>query len=755
MSEEGDILSGLTPEQQEAVTHADGPLLVVAGAGSGKTRVITRRVAWLVHEAQVAPYSILAITFTNKAAAEMRERIATWVDSPRMWIHTFHAACARILRRDIDKLSPYTPEFTISDESDCISLIRDLCDEVGVDTKEMKPSMVREAISRFKCSREDESLLYSTRLLPDKVFLKIYERYKQVLREGNILDFDDLLLKVVELFEKEREILDRYRKRFEHVVVDEYQDTNHIQYLLLKLLCAPNRNICATGDPDQSIYGWRGADLNNIMSFRQDFAGAKMVTLARNFRSTNNILRMANRLISVNSNRYHKELHSDLGEGEPPTLVLASGEREEASSVLSRIRSLVGSGYARYGECAILYRVNAQSRPFEEVCRTFGIPYTIVGSVEFFKRKVIRDIVAYMKLLQNPSDSMSLFRIINSPPRGIGPTTVARVKEFAQASGLTPMEVLTDKYVVQGMGKRSASALEGFTGVLDRLRSFPTKPVAPLLNAILDETGYRKSYESSIERTDQEALENIQALCADASEFDSSIGGDLREYLERVALVSDTDSLDEASGAVTLMTLHSAKGLEFQHVFISGLEEGLLPHERSKSDDQLEEERRLFYVGITRAQRNLAVSYSDRRFIMGTEKYVEPSRFLRESGLLTTGARKFVGGGPSVTSQPVEAPRRDGFSIESFTKKIADLAGRKQEQQPDVVASERSGLVSSESSAFTQGDVVEHDQFGPGRIEEISGSGPSRRVRIFFRHYGLKVFQYDMVAKRLTLKRRK
>ncbi|GAB4162584.1 MAG: DNA helicase PcrA [Planctomycetota bacterium] len=666
-----------------------------------------------------------------------------------MWLYTFHSACARILRREIDRIPPFNASFTIVDESDRAALIRDIAEECHVDTKEVKPSQIGDLISMYKNAEEDETVFENRRFLSTKTMRQICSIYRKTMEKSNLLDFDDLLLFTVKLLQNEPDIAEKYRRRFRHILVDEYQDTNHIQYMFLKALAAPSGNICATGDPDQAIYGWRGADINNILNFENDFENSKVVTLSRNFRSTNSILRVANKLIQVNTRRYHKELHSDLGEGERPSVIVALKESEEAKCVIDRFRGMVVSGYADYGECAILYRVNAQSRPFEEVCRAYGVPYTIVGAVEFFKRKVIKDLIAYLKLLVNPSDSISLFRIINTPTRGIGPTTVDKIKQYSNATGLSPLEILSDRGVIQGFGKRAGAALEGFLSLFKRISQRPQKPVAELLQYVVEETAYRRQYASSHDPSDLEALENIDALIRDAAEFDAEQGGELREYLEKVALVSDVDSMEEGRGALTLLTLHSAKGLEFPHVAIVGLEKGLLPHERSKGDEAIEEERRLFYVGITRAKKSLAVSFSRKRWMMGAEKDCEPSPFLYEAGLLS--ARE-----SAMTPGYVRGSTRPLFDINKFTESVSSVVRRSVKAQENVtsdVPDKPNGA--DEIVVFDAGDIIDHPQFGPGRIEEISSRGPGGRMKIFFRHYGVRVFQYDIAVKSLVLKRKK
>ncbi len=733
------ILEGLTPEQCEAVTYIGGPLLVVAGAGSGKTRVITRRVAWLV-ESGVSPFEILGITFTNKAAKEMRERILKWVDSPRMWLYTFHSTCARILRREIYILPPFDANFSIIDETDRASLMRDVCDELQLDLETYKPGILADEVSRIKnCSLSfNESIARSD--LPHEVLERVFNAYNRALMNANSLDFDDLLLKTVEIFEREPKVLERYRRRFQQVLVDEYQDTNPIQNRFLSLLCAPDRNICATGDPDQAIYGWRGADIANILGFENEYKNAKRVTLAKNFRSTNSILKLANNLIANNKLRYSKNLYSDFGEGEKPMLLMARDEEDEASSIARRIRELINSGFAEPSDCAILFRVNAQSRAFEESCLHTGIPYALVGAVAFFRRKEIKDIAAYLRVLVNPADSISLLRIINRPTRGIGPSTVDTLQKESTATNRPVFDLIADSEFRSRFPKRAAFHLEGFCNLLNSLSNEPRKPVAQLMRTLLDKTGYGEQFNTKKRPDDIEQIANIGQFVNDAARFDDEIGGDLQDFLQQIALVSDVDNLEETSGSVTLMTFHAAKGLEFNHVFLSGLEESVLPHERSRdSDEQLEEERRLFYVGITRARKTLTISSCMRRRIYGEYKDTRPSRFLRESELLSVG-----GVANRVPVQPRPIANLTNFDIGAFRNKAVNAESQKTAENN----------APADEMVFQVGDIIEHAQFGPGKVEEVSGRGPNSKLRIFFRHYGVKTLVLEYARPNMVLKKR-
>ncbi|MFA4986144.1 MAG: UvrD-helicase domain-containing protein [Candidatus Brocadiia bacterium] len=742
-----EITDGLTAAQSAAVTHGEGPLLVIAGAGSGKTRVIERRVAWLVSNG-VSPYEILGITFTNKAARELRERILEWVHSPRMWLCTFHSACARILRREIMRVPPFSEDFSIIDESDRAALLRDIGKSLGIDPATYSTSLFGDIISMHKNSRSAEAELSRNPEVPPDVMLPVYREYQMALEQSNSLDFDDLLLRTVDLFERTPEVLERYRKRFKHVVVDEYQDTNHVQYLLLKLLCGNGGNICAVGDPDQAIYGWRGADIGNILSFEKDFPGTKVVTLGKNFRSTNAILKSANRLIANNKDRYAKELYSDLGTGEPPALTVARDDEDEALRVAEKIHALVTDGGCDPGDCAIIYRTNAQSRLFEDACRRFRLPYTLVGAVAFYRRAEIKDIVAYLRVLVNPLDAISLVRVINRPSRGIGPTTLNKLQENAKNTGRAFYDVLRDAPLREELGKRTAFHIEGFISLLKRLSEQPRKPVAPLVKSIIEETGYLRQFDAKKSPEDAERVANVTQLVSDAARFDAEVGGDLRDFLENVALISDSDNLEGTGGAVTLLTFHSAKGLEFQSVFLVGLEEKLMPHERATEEPAgVEEERRLFYVGITRAKKHLSFSLAGRRRMYGDYSSTRPSRFLKECAALNITSPLF--GEPLEPPKPpraTELPAKSNFDIAKF-RQLAYGEAPPRDNKPLPLPPEA-------AADFKVGDIVEHESFGSGRIEDITGSGPSSRLKIFFRSYGVKVLVKEYAAAKLTIKRR-
>ncbi|MDZ7814555.1 MAG: UvrD-helicase domain-containing protein [Planctomycetota bacterium] len=730
------IIEGLTPAQQEAVEYIDGPLLVIAGAGSGKTRVVTRKIAYLLEQG-VNPFAILAITFTNKAATEMRERVDSFADTKRMWIATFHSACARILRREIKRLEPYNSDFTICDDRDQRALIKQLAADLKIDTDTFKIPWLSDTISRYKNSMRNREMLELTDMPPEKL-RQLVDLYEETLAKSNTLDFDDLLLLTVELLQRE-EVAQRYRRRFEYILVDEFQDTNALQNEFVKLLGAPDGKVCATGDPDQAIYGWRGADIGNILSFEKDYNNVRVVKLEKNFRSTNAILKCANTLIAHNEQEYHKELYSDLGEGERPHAMAAGDDEDEAQKVVETVRKMVDLGAASYSDFAVFYRTNAQSRPFEMYCSRMDVPYVVVGAVEFYRRKVVKDLLAYLKLIFNRRDELSLFRIINTPTRGIGPKTVLNLRERATLLGRSPMDIIDDPGERRHFGKRGAAAMEGFSRIYHKLADDVPDSLEKLLRKVISITAYSKQFANSDDPADRDALENIEALVNEAAQFDAEQNGGLREYLERVALVSDTDDLQEGLGAVTLMTLHAAKGLEFPYVFIAGVERDLLPHDRSThQEDGLQEERRLFYVGITRAKKGLTVSYARRRMLHGNFKSTRPSPFLFESGIVEQRQPQ---------RRTLYSSPKTNFDIDEFRKTFRSEPGPEPEQEPG-------GEIVAPAGEFDKGNIVEHPQFGTGRVEQITGSGVQRRIKVFFRNYGVKNLRYDIASRKLSLKRR-
>ncbi|MHC4307259.1 MAG: ATP-dependent helicase, partial [Planctomycetota bacterium] len=624
------ILDNVTESQKEAITHIDGPLLVIAGAGSGKTRVITRRVGYLVEQG-IDPANILSITFTNKAANEMKERLGEFLDLRGMWISTFHAMCSRILRNEIELLD-FTKNFSIYDSGDQIKCIKDAMNELKLDTTNWRPSVVAASISNAKNEllSADEFAEYKSGYYND-VVSKVYTKYQKYLEANNALDFDDLLFKVVHLFKSFPEVLEKYQDKFRYILIDEYQDTNHAQYAITQLLAQRYENICATGDPDQSIYGWRGANIRNILNFEKDYPDTKTVRLEQNYRSTKNILHVASEIINNNLSRKPKSLWTENSEGSRVRIVHCEDENVESKEIAANISEFIKNGNT-HSDIAVFYRTNAQSRVLETCMLREGIPYSIVGNVAFFKRKEIKDVLSYLKLCANPDDDLSFERIINVPARGIGATTIRRLGEWAALNDTNMLETISRVQEIQEIKGKSSKAVKGFQDIISELRKLPTYPVMEFVKEVIEKIGYADYLVLSYEGDSEERLENIEELVNAASEYDASNpDGSLQGFLEEVSLIADIDKWDDTADTVTLMTLHAAKGLEFPVVFMAGLEEGLLPHSQSKdSDDDVEEERRLCYVGITRAQKDLFLIYTRYRSKYGQRSACVPSRFLSE-----------------------------------------------------------------------------------------------------------------------------
>ena len=640
------LLEGLNPPQREAVEHGSGPLLVLAGAGSGKTRVLTHRVAHLVATGRAKPSEILAITFTNKAAKEMRDRVEQLVGGMVrvMWVMTFHSSCARILRTEAERLG-YTKRFTIYDDADSVRLVRRCLEELSIDPKRFTPRAIKSQISRSKNQLEDAGA-YKERVSSffEQTAADVYELYEKRIHEMNAMDFDDLLFRTVNLLELFPDVAARYRRTFRWILVDEYQDTNHAQYRLLQLLAGEERNVCVVGDDDQSVYGFRGADIRNILDFERDFPGAHVVKLEQNYRSTQTILSAANAVVSHNDGRKPKQLWTDSGAGEPVRVTELEDEHAEGRYVAAEIERLCDEeGHAR-GDVAVFYRTNAQSRVLEDTLVRFGVGYQVIGGTKFYERAEIKDALAYLTLLTNPSDSVAFARIVNSPKRGIGQTTVGRVLAHANTMGEPVMEIAAIPELVPGLGPAAVKCLDRFGSIVERLRELSEhSSVGELLESVLQETGYWEALEAERTIEAQGRIENLQELVGVAREFDANWEGEhglpaLAEFLQQLSLYSEQDALTEGESTVTLMTLHNAKGLEYPVVFIIGAEEGVFPHSRSIDEGNLEEERRLCYVGITRAESLLYITYARTRSRFGTRSYNMPSRFLDElPAELTTG----------------------------------------------------------------------------------------------------------------------
>jgi DNA helicase II / ATP-dependent DNA helicase PcrA len=628
------LLEGLNEPQREAVLHGDGPLLILAGAGSGKTRVLTHRIAFLVGTGQARPSEILAITFTNKAAGEMRERVEALVgDRARaMWVMTFHSACARMLRSDAERLG-YTRGFTIYDEGDSLRLVKQCIDELGVDPKRFAPRGIRRQISDAKNQLLDaEAYRLKVGSFFEQTAADVYELYEKRAHANNAMDFDDLLFRCVNLLELFPEVRDRYRRSFRHVLVDEYQDTNRAQYRWLQLLCEEHRNLSVVGDDDQSIYAFRGADIQNILGFERDYPDATVVKLEQNYRSTQTILSAANAIISHNRERKPKELWSDLGEGEPVHLRELEDEHAEARFVVSEVERLVDEGASR-DEIAVFYRTNAQSRVLEDMLVRYGVGYQVIGGTRFYERAEIKDALAYLTLLVNPQDVVCFGRVVNSPRRGIGTTSQGRIVGHANTIGEAVWDVAAAPDKIPGLAPAAVKSVGRFMSIMERLRERAEggARVGDLLRETLDETGYVEALEAERTIEAQGRLENLEELVGVAREYDATAEEpSVEEFLQQVALFSEQDALRDEEGIVTLMTLHNAKGLEFPIVFIIGCEDGVFPHMRAIEGGDLEEERRLCYVGATRAMRELFFTHARTRALFGNRDWNLPSRFIEE-----------------------------------------------------------------------------------------------------------------------------
>jgi len=709
--------------QQKAVEQIQGPLLILAGAGSGKTRTLTERIACIIKSGVARPYEILAITFTNKAAAEMRARIsgALGDTADDMWIMTFHAACTRILRRNIESWNKgYTSHFTIYDDDDSMSLIKNIMKEMNISDKYYTPRGVRYHIGMAKNNLQDPDE-YCISIGADfraKKIAEIYTQYEQKMRAANALDFDDLLLVTLRLFVDCPQVLDYYRSRFKFISVDEYQDTNKTQYELVKLLASGYRNLCVVGDDDQSIYGWRGADINNILDFEKDFEEAQVIRLEQNYRSTSNILDAANAVIDNNKKRKKKQLWTERGEGDPVHLYRANTDREEAQFIVNEIISLA-SQYS-YSDFAVLYRTNAQSRTVEDALMRSGIPYRMYGGLRFYDRKEIKDVIAYIRLVNNPSDDVALARIINVPKRGIGDTTVERLAGCAASRGESLFKVMNDTALVESEVSRAASKIRAFIDKMNEMGQIPRDDLTEYIRLVMEKSGLVEMYEQ--ENTDEAEgrLENMGELLSAVRQYtQENENASIEDFLENVALVSDLDLMEDRGRPVTLMTMHASKGLEFPVVFLCGAEEGLFPHSRAfDNEDDMEEERRLCYVAMTRAMDRLYITHSISRMMYGNMQYNMPSRFIHETpkSLVLDRSPK------PAASEPVSIPGRSSFNFSEYLKSSAQKNSTKPTQSVD----------------FSIGDRVEHSKFGKGMIVNITGTEPKRVFAVAFEGQGVK-----------------
>lgn len=718
------IFDTLNDRQCEAVKHTEGPLLITAGAGSGKTKVLTCRIAHLL-ELGVAPYRILAITFTNKAAKEMKERVTNLVgaQADSIWLSTFHSFCAKLLRFEVDGFHGYTRNFTIYDSSDQLVLVKDCLKKLNLDDKQFMPRSVLGTISSAKNVLMDAKAFaaQASDFYEQKV-ADVYALYQEKLRENNAVDFDDLLFLAVRLLQEKEDVREKYQSRFQYILVDEYQDTNHAQYALTKILAARWRNICVVGDADQSIYAWRGADIRNIIDFTRDYPDAASIKLEQNYRSTKTILHAANAVIDNNESRPKKTLWTENPAGNKIIHYQAQTEHDEADYIAGVIYNRHEISHEPYGDMAILFRTNAQSRVLEEKLMRYAIPYTMVGGTKFYDRKEIKDVLAYLRLLYNPEDSLSLTRIINVPKRNIGATTMEHVAAYAEEQGISLFEALssTDEIPVT---KRARTSLENFAAMIfDLLNDIEGKDVLSLIEMVIKQTGYGDMLDKEAEHDPQgeSRKENVGEFLSVAKDYmDSNPDGNLQDFLENVALVSDVDDFESSDSKVTLMTLHAAKGLEFPVVFLTGLDEGLFPHSRTLLDPaQVEEERRLAYVGITRAERQLYVTNAITRTMYGRISAYMPSRFLAEipPQLMEDYHRKSA----MPQSRTTAVPGKQRVSI--LTKPVASSLPKKH----------------AVTDTFAKGDKVRHKIWGIGTVLDVIGEGPNMQMKIQFPTKGVR-----------------
>lgn len=728
-----DCTYGLNPQQAEAVINTEGPMLIMAGAGSGKTKVLTCRVANLLQKG-VRPYRILAITFTNKAAAEMRERVNN-MSGPAakdVWLFTFHAFCARFLRMEIDKLPGYGGNFAIYDTADSQNLIKQILKEMNLDDKRFQPSGILSRISNAKNALQDAAAFarQAGDFYEQKV-ADIYSRYEQKLQLNNALDFDDLLMLSIKLLQENKEVREKYQDRFDYLLVDEYQDTNHAQYLLTKFLAAKHRNICVVGDADQSIYGWRGADIQNILDFEKDYPDAKVIKLEQNYRSTQIILDAANAVIENNTGRKPKNLWTENKSGADIIYFQAVDERDEARFVIEQLQNLQRTENKKLGDMAILYRTNTQSRIFEEMLIKSGISYNMVGGLKFYERKEIKDIIAYLRVIFNPADSLSLLRIINVPKRGIGDASLAKIQAYAAANNVSLFEAVSNAAAIDGLSSRFVSKLDDLAGIIFELMNLAGEaPVEDLIDRVLRDTGYLEELENERTPQAQSRIDNLHELISVAQEFAASEEeNNLENFLAHVALVSDIDDTELGEDAITLMTLHSSKGLEFPVVFLVGMEEGLFPHARTLMDEtEIEEERRLCYVGITRAKEKLFLSSTKMRTIYGNTVTYPPSRFLQEI--------------PARLVKTIK--RQERFSVLENFKQVSEKYSARP-QKPASTFNPHSFMPQKPAAAaggtgtrFNTGDRVSHSKWGEGMVVSVKDSPDGQEVKVAFAGAGVR-----------------
>ncbi|SAZ03438.1 ATP-dependent DNA helicase [Enterococcus faecium] len=732
MSSKAELLNGMNPRQKEAVLHTDGPLLLMAGAGSGKTRVLTHRIAYLIEEKEVNPWNILAITFTNKAAKEMKERVNAILASggEDVWVSTFHSMCVRILRRDVDFIG-YNRNFTIIDSSEQLTLMKRILKELNIDPKKYDPRSILGTISQAKNSLQTpQDFAKMQGSYYEEIAAKCYAAYQKELQCNQCMDFDDLIMNTIRLFEEHPDSLTYYQNKFHYIHVDEYQDTNHAQYTLVNLLAGRFRNLCVVGDADQSIYGWRGADMQNILDFEKDYPDAAVILLEQNYRSTKNILSAANQVIENNSNRKPKNLWTENKEGNKITYYRADNERDETRFIVDRMQEEIRSNHRNYGDFAILYRTNAQSRVMEETLLKANIPYKMVGGHKFYDRKEIKDILAYLNVLANPQDSISFERIVNSPKRGIGPGSIEKLRSFASLHEWPLLEA-AQNVDLANIGGKAGQQLGAFGEMIQEVtQMIPYLTVTELTKEVLDRSGYLEDLKIQNTLEAQARIENLEEFLTVTQEFDKQFEQQNEEdadapeekltvFLNDLALVSDIDNLEEDASQVTLMTLHAAKGLEFPVVFLIGLEEGVFPLSRALMEEsELEEERRLAYVGITRAEEALYLTNAFSRTLYGRTQYNRPSRFVEE---IDQELLEIEGMRPTPKKTPV------------FAKKTAYSY-----KQPETAVVPSKSATGGENNSWKPGDKVKHKKWGLGTVVRVSGTSKDLELDVAFPSQGVK-----------------
>ena len=733
MPNKQELLAGLNPKQKEAVLHTEGPLLIMAGAGSGKTRVLTHRIAYLIEEKNVNPWNILAITFTNKAAREMKERVNSILGQggEDVWVSTFHSMCVRILRRDVDAIG-YDRNFTILDGSDQLTLMKRILKELNIDPKKYDPRSILGAISNAKNELlTPETYAERQGSFFEEIVARCYDAYQKALRNNQSMDFDDLIMNTIRLFEENEKVLTYYQNKFHYLHVDEYQDTNHAQYTLVNMLAARFRNLCVVGDADQSIYGWRGADMQNILDFEKDYNDATVILLEQNYRSTKSILDAANQVIKNNSNRRDKSLWTDNQAGEQITYYRADSERDEAQFIVSKIKEEIQSNNRSYNDFAVLYRTNAQSRVIEDTLVKSNVPYTMVGGHKFYDRKEIKDIIAYLNIINNPRDGVSFERVINTPKRGIGAASVEKLRSFAAMHDWSMVEAAQNIDLANISGKAGRMIGEFGTMITQFQEMVTYLPVTDLVDQVLERTGYLDELKNQRTLEAESRLENLEEFRTVTQEFDKRNEAQDEEeapeeklavFLNDLALVSDLDDYQEESAQVTLMTLHAAKGLEFPIVFLIGMEEKIFPLSRSLMEEaELEEERRLAYVGITRAEESLYLTNAFSRTLYGKTQYNQPSRFVAEID-------------DSLLNAVGMQPQPKASYSNPFQSKVMQPKYQHATREP-VTSKTASG---GENESWNPGDKVQHKKWGVGTVVKVSGNAKDVELDIAFPQQGVK-----------------